>query len=99
VLACIIFLLFASAMFRIRYSSKSMSSLAICGLAMILVCLRLTLPVHANEEGPDRTATMTTKVTEHSWWLVRWSDNGVVCEIVVDHEDLPQLWEVYDACG
>jgi hypothetical protein len=42
---------------------------------------------------------MTTKVTEHSWWLVRWSDNGVVCEIVVDHEDLPQLWEVYDACG
>lgn len=53
----------------------------------------------ANEEGRDRTATVTSKVTEHNWWLVQWSDNQVVCEIVVGHEDLPKLWEVYDACG
>jgi hypothetical protein len=82
-----------------RYLPIYLVHFAILAVAIFFVFHRIPPSAEANEEGPDRKATTTVKVVEHNWWLVEWSDNEVVCEIVVDHEDLPKLWEVYDACG
>ncbi len=74
--------------------------MAIFGIALLLIFLQTPPTTFADdEEVPDRVEKTTINVTEHSWWLVQWSDNEVVCEVVVDHDALPKLWEVYDACG
>lgn len=49
--------------------------------------------------GPDRYTVITVDYTAYTWWVASWSENEVVCTIVVDHEDFPTLKEVYRACG
>jgi hypothetical protein len=49
--------------------------------------------------GPDRTYTTTIEVMEHTWWVVHWSDNEILCELNVDHEGLPTGSEIYYRCG
>lgn len=73
--------------------------MAIFGIALLSVYLRTPPTTFAEEEGHDRTTTTIIKVTEHSWWLVGWSDNEVACEVVVDHEGLPWRAEIFQACG
>lgn len=51
-----------------------------------------------DDVGPDRTATLVVDVTEYQWWLLRWEDNQAVCDLWVDHEGLPELWEMYADC-
>lgn len=50
------------------------------------------------EGGPHRTKTVTVHYREHNWWLVRWSDNRMVCDLYVDHEGKPTPNEVYHQC-
>ncbi|OGO17720.1 MAG: hypothetical protein A2Z14_03275 [Chloroflexi bacterium RBG_16_48_8] len=50
------------------------------------------------EEGPDRTITKTIEVLEHTWWVVQWSDNEILCELNADHEGLPTGSEIYYRC-
>ncbi|MFL7869843.1 MAG: hypothetical protein AB8I58_13505 [Anaerolineales bacterium] len=49
--------------------------------------------------GPDRYASIVVDYTIHTWWMARFNNSSVVCEIVTDHEDLPTLDEVYVNCG
>jgi hypothetical protein len=49
--------------------------------------------------GPDRYAVVTEEYTNYIWWLARWSDSVVACQIEIDHEGLPIGGEVFDACG
>ncbi len=80
------------------------------GAAIALVILvllaqlpgRWTPPAHAAEEqppGPDRAAVITVDYIAYEWWLVRFFDNAVVCQIYIDHEGLPRPNEIYYACG
>jgi hypothetical protein len=54
--------------------------------------------VEADGES-DRTYTTTIEVMEHTWWVVQWSDNEILCELNVDHEGLPTGSEIYYRCG
>ena len=51
------------------------------------------------EGGPDRTITKTIEVVEHTWWVVQWSDDEILCELNVDHEGLPTGSEIYYGCS
>ncbi|GAF86351.1 unnamed protein product [marine sediment metagenome] len=43
---------------------------------------------------PERTITKTIKIMEHTWWVVQWSDNEILCELTIDHEGLPTGAEI-----
>lgn len=49
--------------------------------------------------GPDRVVPITADYTAYTWWMAYWSDNNVVCELVVDHEGQPTLGEIYQNCN
>ena len=51
------------------------------------------------EVEPVRQAELVMTTTQYIWWLIRWSDNQVLCEIIIDHEGLPTGTEIYYACG
>ncbi|MBT7783563.1 MAG: hypothetical protein HN741_11655, partial [Anaerolineae bacterium] len=48
---------------------------------------------------PDRYTTITVEYITYEWWLMRWEDSELVCKIIIEHEDLPSLNEVYVDCG
>ena len=52
-----------------------------------------------NPSGPDRYELITQDYQSYEWWLSDWSDNQVICSIIVDHEDLPTGSEIFSACG
>ncbi len=66
---------------------------------LLIAILYLPTTVFASEDPPDRTEIVTRQVTEYQWWLVRWSDNQLLCEIYTDHEGLPTGREIYYFCG
>jgi hypothetical protein len=49
--------------------------------------------------GPDRYKVVTVKYTQYEWWLTKWADNSVVCQMFVDHEGVPDANEVFQSCG
>ena len=49
--------------------------------------------------GPDRYSVTTVDYTEYFWWMIRWGETDIVCEIDVDHEGLPTPGDVYVDCG
>jgi hypothetical protein len=51
-----------------------------------------------NPPGPDRFKTILVQYTQYNWWLTRWSDNQVVCEIKIDHEGTPSAGDIYTYC-
>lgn len=56
--------------------------------------------VHAQEtDEPTRQSTVLTEETLYEWWLIRWTDNILVCQIFVDHEGTPSAEEVIKECG
>ncbi len=55
------------------------------------------------EQVPAQTVSRQTTVvmtyTEYLWWVIRYADNALLCEVPIDHEGLPTLREVSQACG
>ena len=49
--------------------------------------------------GTDRFTHISEDYTTYQWWLLRWADSEIVCEINIEHEALPTLDEVYVDCG
>jgi hypothetical protein len=49
--------------------------------------------------GSHRQAEISVSYTEYEWWLLRWSDNDMVCQVFADHEGLPEGKEVLEYCG
>ena len=52
-----------------------------------------------SEGDATRTTTIFVTFTEYEWWLIRWSDNNIVCQILIDHEGVPTVEEVAEVCG
>jgi len=49
--------------------------------------------------GPDRYASILVDYTINTWWMALYKDGSLACEIIIDHEGLPTLDEVYTQCG
>jgi hypothetical protein len=48
---------------------------------------------------PERSTTIKVSFTLYEWWLIRWSDNQVVCQVWVEHDGQPIPAEVQYFCG
>jgi hypothetical protein len=46
-----------------------------------------------------RQATIIVTYERYEWWLLRWSDNQLLCQIYIDHEGWPTVDEVLTDCG
>ena len=82
------------------------------GTRLLMLCLLLVLmgsgfgsfsrgsasPSHA-PPGPDRYSVTTVDYTRYFYWMIRWGETDVVCEIDTDHEGLPTPGDVYVDCG
>lgn len=51
------------------------------------------------EEIPARQASIVVTYTRYEWWLLRWTNNQLVCRVFIDHEGLPTLADVYYDCS
>ncbi len=49
--------------------------------------------------GPDRYTSILVDYNINTWWMARFDNKSLACEIVVDHEGLPTVDEVYTQCG
>jgi hypothetical protein len=49
--------------------------------------------------GNIRQATIVVTYTRYEWWLLRWSDNQLLCHVYIDHEGLPTANEILTDCG
>ena len=49
--------------------------------------------------GPDRYTKVVVPYVAFTWWLTTWSNNDVVCEIVIDIEGQPLPADIYQQCG
>jgi hypothetical protein len=55
----------------------------------------------ADEASGDtiRQATIVITYTRYEWWLLRWSDSQLVCQVFIDHEGWPTTGDVLTDCG
>ena len=51
------------------------------------------------DDPPERTALIEVDITSFDWWLVRWSDNGIACQLTLEHEGNPTNDEINRICG
>jgi len=68
----------------------------------IVTALLASGPARAAETPPDedtRQATIVVPYTRYEWWLLRWLDNQIICQVFVDHEGLPTAEEILVDCG
>ena len=49
--------------------------------------------------GPDRFSVTTVDYFKYFWWMIRWGETEVECNIEVDHEGLPTPGDIYVDCG
>src|SRR4030067_1426974 len=57
-------------------------------------------PVAAQEEEPPkRHTTSVVAINEYEWWLIRWTDNLTVCQVLINHDGVPTMEEVYEDCS
>ena len=52
-----------------------------------------------NLDGPQRKAVITVSFTTYEWWLLRWSDSQLICQVYVEHEGWPEQEEIKYYCG
>lgn len=84
-----------------KFSFRSVFILVSTGLVATigLIVNRTALAVGEKPPGPDRFATLVQNYTQYTWWLARWSDSKVMCQVEIDHDNLPTSAEILHACG
>ena len=65
---------------------------------VILLCTFLGVTEYTAAQTSSRQTTIIVPITEYEWWLLRWSDNEILCTIHVDHEGVPTTNEVRQQC-
>ena len=50
-------------------------------------------------QNSARVTTLIVPYTEYQWWLINWSDNAILCQVLIDHEGMPTVAEVAEDCG
>ena len=48
---------------------------------------------------PARQATLLVPYTQYEWWLMRWSDSRLMCQLYTDHDGWPLGQDIFASCG
>ena len=68
-------------------------------ILLISLAVWVGKPVAAQEEEPPkRQTTSVVSIDEYEWWLIRWTDNLIVCQVLIIHDGMPTTEEVYEDC-
>lgn len=70
--------------------------------AWIVILLTAALWISGQDVAAQTSARVTTMVVpyiEYEWWLMSWTGNQFLCQVLVDHDGFPTLSEVAQACG
>ena len=67
-------------------------------LGSVLLISALAVSIQASEK-PQRSTEIIVSYTQSEWWLIRWSTNQPECQIITDHEGLPNGDDVFIYCG
>jgi hypothetical protein len=51
------------------------------------------------QEDAPRTTKINVSFNRYLWWVIRWSDNQILCPVWIEHEGFPTLDEVETQCG
>ena len=85
-----------------RLLSLILGSLIAC-ILLVQSTGSLAFIVQADDANPTpppvRSTTIKVSFTLYEWWLLRWSDSQVVCQVWVEHDGLPVGAEVNYFCG
>jgi hypothetical protein len=66
---------------------------------LLLSAVPLARAQQEKPDEPERVVTLTINVTTYKWWLIRYSDNQVVCTVLTEHEGLPTFADIDYHCG
>ncbi len=75
---------------------------ALIRLFLTLAVLVAFLPAPDPARAADpvlRQKTITVTFQRYRWWVIRYSDNTLLCTVLTDHETWPTGTEIYAACG
>jgi hypothetical protein len=56
-------------------------------------------PAQAGDGTPGRKTVLDVTYTLSSWWLVRYSNNFILCGLKVEHAGVPNAAEIESQCG
>ena len=59
----------------------------------------MVFAAESNAGTSIRQATIVITYTRYEWWLLRWSDNMLLCQVFIDHEGLPTSNDILTDCG
>lgn len=87
---------------KFRLSPKTRNRLKWIGLflvfATVLIISTVAVSIQASED-PKRSTEIIVPYTQYEWWLIRWTTNHPECQILTDHEGLPNGDDVFMYCG
>jgi len=90
------------AYFKFRLTPKARPKIKRGGLflvlASVLVVTMMSVSIQASE-NPKRSTEIIVPYIQYEWWLIRWSTNQPECQILTDHEGLPNGDDMYVYCG
>lgn len=55
-------------------------------------------PAPTATEGPQRATKIKVPFTSYQWWINSWQNNQVLCQLWIEHEGLPNAFEVSSYC-
>jgi len=58
-----------------------------------------TAAAQEDEEELKRQTTIVVDSAQYEWWLIRWTDNLIACQLSINHEGLPLDGEILEECG
>lgn len=72
-------------------------------LPVVIISLVLWFVFTQNQKGLaaeeyKRQTEIVVSYTQYEWWLIRWADNRVMCQVFIDHQELPTGDEVLEYC-
>ena len=83
-----------------RLNKKALVALLILTLSVLGIYLARNsiVPASAQDE-PERVMWITVDATQHEWWLARWADNSIACQLSLDHDGFPTALDFQNTCG
>lgn len=89
-----------------RKGFQARISIFVVGMLIILIGSAFSPPggidLRKSEDTPpgsDRFTSILMDYIIYTWWMARFDDGSLTCEIIIDHDGLPTLNEVYTQCG
>ena len=79
------------------------SFIVACLGALMAILAPTWLPVHAQDDEitpipSARRTVIEVPFTGYEWWLIRWDNNEIACQLTVDHEGRPTNFEIGQEC-